>query len=120
MIVTSEEISQFRTQLADYPQALQALDEIEACEGDLQDAALVLAIKSGYEPDRAGLFNKLVERSRDILCQEDVQDNIMAGMLAGAVEMLLASTMVPPGLATPVVIYVFKRGIKEYCKTPEK
>lgn len=36
--VTPEEISQFRDQLADRPQALAALSTIEECEGYLDDA----------------------------------------------------------------------------------
>ncbi|UBF27670.1 hypothetical protein K9N68_07055 [Kovacikia minuta CCNUW1] len=33
--VTLEEIKRLRTELAAYPDALVALDEIEACEGDV-------------------------------------------------------------------------------------
>ncbi|MFM7559674.1 hypothetical protein [Cylindrospermopsis raciborskii] len=36
--VTPEEIAQFRTQLADYPSAIAALDAIEEYEGYLEDA----------------------------------------------------------------------------------
>jgi len=36
--VTSEEIAQFCTQLADYPSAIAALDAIEEYEGYLEDA----------------------------------------------------------------------------------
>lgn len=121
LVVTPEEVSKFRNQLADYPAALTALHEIEECEGSLEDAVTVLAIESGQEPDRAPQwFNDLLERSRQILCQEDVRDEIMAGFLAVGVEALLASTIVPAGLAAPVVIYVFKVGIKKYCQiSPE-
>lgn len=39
IILTSQEIAQFRSQLAEYSVALEALDRIENCEGDLEDAA---------------------------------------------------------------------------------
>jgi FMN phosphatase YigB (HAD superfamily) len=115
--ITQEEIQQFREQLRDYPEAISALDEIEACEGNLEDAAVVLAIEAGQEPERGARewLEGISKRCRPILCQEDFRDEIMAGLLAGAVEALLATTLIPPGLATPVVIYVFKIGIKKFC-----
>ncbi|MEH2012067.1 hypothetical protein [Nostoc sp.] len=45
IIVTPEEISQFRSQLADNPQALVALDTIEECEGYLDDAVPLLVMR---------------------------------------------------------------------------
>ncbi len=115
--VTQEEIQQLREQLRDYPEAIAALDEIEACEGNLEDAAVVLAIEAGQEPERGARewLEGISKRCRPILCQEDFRDEIMAGLLAGAVEALLATTLIPPGLATPVVIYAFKIGIKKFC-----
>ena len=49
--LTFAEIAQLRQQLADYPEALDALQSIEDCDGDLADAALSLALKAGLEPD---------------------------------------------------------------------
>jgi len=116
-VVTQAEIKIFREQLRDYPEAIAALDEIEACEGHLEDAAVVLAIEAGQEPERGARewLEGISERCRPILCQEDFRDEIMAGLLAGSVEALLATTLIPPGLATPVVIYAFKIGIKKFC-----
>jgi hypothetical protein len=116
-VVTQEEIENFRKQLRDYPEAIAALDEIEACEGHLEDAAVGLAIEAGQEPERGARewLEGISERCRTILCQEDFRDEIMAGLLAGSVKALLATTLIPPGLATPVVIYAFKIGIKKFC-----
>ncbi|MEQ8998560.1 MAG: hypothetical protein RID53_18845 [Coleofasciculus sp. B1-GNL1-01] len=116
-VVTQEEIENFRKQLRDYPEAIAALDEIEACEGHLEDAAVVLAIEAGQEPERGARewLEGISERCRPILCQEDFRDEIMAGLLAGSVEALLATTLIPSGLATPVVIYAFKIGIRKFC-----
>jgi hypothetical protein len=50
MIVNSEEIARLRSQLVEYPDALIALAAIEDCEGDLEDAAINLAIRAGQEP----------------------------------------------------------------------
>ena len=51
--VTPEEIAKFRAELTDYPDAQAALREIEECEGDLEDAAMVLAIRVGQQPEIA-------------------------------------------------------------------
>ena len=41
--LTPEDITQLRDRLADYPEATEALQEIEDCDGDLEDAAISLA-----------------------------------------------------------------------------
>ena len=51
VIITSQQIAQFRSQLAEYPEALKALDAIEDCEGNIEDAAISLAIQAGQEPN---------------------------------------------------------------------
>ncbi|MEW6495215.1 MAG: hypothetical protein AB1589_22260 [Cyanobacteriota bacterium] len=115
--VTQEEIQQFREQLRYYPEAITALDVIEECEGDLEDAAVVLAIQAGQEPSRSKKwFEELVKRCRPIVCEEDFRDDLLAGLMAGAVETLAASVAIPPGLATPVIIYAVKIGVKNFCK----
>ena len=47
VVITSQEIARFRSELAAYPEALKALDEIEDCEGNIEDAAISLAIQAG-------------------------------------------------------------------------
>jgi hypothetical protein len=49
--VTQAEIEQYRSQLAEYPDALKALDLLEKCEGDLEYAAETVAIESGESDD---------------------------------------------------------------------
>ena len=44
------EITQLIERLADYPEAMRSLQEIEDCDGDLNDAALSLALKAGLAP----------------------------------------------------------------------
>lgn len=48
--VTRAEVAKFRTQLADCPDAINALQVIEDCEGNLEDAAMVLAIRAEQQP----------------------------------------------------------------------
>lgn len=49
MQLTTQEISEYRNQLATYDDAMVALDAIEDCEGDLEDAATALAIEVDKE-----------------------------------------------------------------------
>jgi hypothetical protein len=72
-IVTSQEIAQFRSQLAEDSLALKALDTIEDCEGDLEDAAMTLAIRVGQQPERANSewLDALARKWRAVICQEE-------------------------------------------------
>ncbi|MCU0519062.1 MAG: hypothetical protein MUC60_19795 [Oscillatoria sp. Prado101] len=88
--VTPEEIAQYRQQLADYPEALDALDLIEENEGDLKQAARLLEL----------FINEL-----------------MTGVLSAGVGILASSGQIPAALATPVVIYLAKIGVRKWCES---
>lgn len=120
LTVTPEEIIQFRSQLADSPDALAALDAIEECEGNLEAAAQLIAVETtDAEVSLRGDSNfleKLAEQLSNIICQEEF-DELMTGVLTAAIATLAASGNIPIALATPVVIYVAKIGVKKFCKT---
>ncbi|MEH2382065.1 MAG: hypothetical protein V7K27_24785 [Nostoc sp.] len=118
LTVTPEEISQFRSQLADSPGALAALDTIEECEGYLDDAVPLLVMReTAQEADRS--LNDLLEKSRQFLCQEEVRQFLESGLIAPIVEPLAVSAGIPLGTATALSICVFKLGAKNFCKVPE-
>lgn len=117
MIITSQEIAQFRSQLADYSEALKALDVIEDCEGDVEDAAISMAIQVGQEPNTSdNWLSSLAKRCRVVLCEEEVRSNLINGLLKPAVEALIEAKLCPDILATPVVIYVVKTGVPDFCE----
>ncbi|MCW5316367.1 hypothetical protein GTQ43_21855 [Nostoc sp. KVJ3] len=118
--VTPEEISQFRSQLANSPEALAALDAIEECKGSLEAAAQLIAVETtdaevSFRGDSNYLEN-LAQKLSKIICQEEF-DDLMTGVLTAAIATLAASGNIPIALATPVVIYVAKIGVKQFCKT---
>ncbi|MEH2317761.1 hypothetical protein [Nostoc sp.] len=116
--LTAEEISQFRSQLADLPQALAALDAIEECEGYLKDAVPLLVMReTAQEADRS--LNDLLEKCRQFICQEDVRQFLESGLIAPIVEPLAVSAGIPLGTATALSILVFKLGVKKFCNVPE-
>jgi hypothetical protein len=117
IIYSSQEIAQYRSQLADSTVALQALDMLEDCEGDLEDAAIALALQVGQEPDRSDLWlDGLAKRWRVFLCQQGIQETLQTGTVTNAVTLLIEETTIPSLLAVPVVLYVMKTGVEDFCK----
>lgn len=117
IILSSEEIAHYRSQLAEHETALKALDMIEDCEGDLEDAAISLALQVGQEPDRSEQWlDSIAKRSRVFLCQTGIREPLQTGSVGHAVALLAQETTIPAILATPVVLYVVKTGIEDFCK----
>lgn len=118
-IVTLEEIAQFRSELATYSDILKALDVIEDCEGDLEDAALVLAIEVGQQPDSSTWLDGFAKRYRPALCQPEIKEHLLNGKLAVAVEYLTANQIIPVILIAPVLMYALKQGVNDFCEPLE-
>ena len=116
-IVTTEEIAKYRVELADYPEALEALDVIEECEGYVEDAIPLLQMrKTGHEPDRG--LNDLLDKCRTLICQEEMRELIASGVFAPVLEPIAMSAGIPLGTATAISIFAFKVGLKKVCDTP--
>ncbi len=114
---TREEIEQFRYQLANYPEALAALDVIEEDEGDLDFATEIIALKAGIDRidiKESGLPN-LARRCRQIICKNEFRDDLLAGGITSLVPYLVESVNLPVALATVVAIYIVKIGFKRFC-----
>ncbi|MCU0524569.1 MAG: hypothetical protein MUF72_07065 [Elainella sp. Prado103] len=117
IILSPQEIAQYRSELSGNETALQALDMIEDCEGNLEDAAISLALQVGQEPDRSDQWlDGMAKRWRVFLCQIGIREALMQGSIASSVALLAQETSIPALLATPVVLYVVKTGISDFCK----
>lgn len=117
VVLNSVDIIQYRSLLAGNPNALRALDMIEDCEGDLEDAAIALAIQAGQEPDRSERWLEgVAKRWRVFICQPEFQTVLTEETIATAIQTLATETALPAVLATPVVIYVLKIGVQEFCE----
>ncbi|WP_013323001.1 hypothetical protein [Gloeothece verrucosa] len=116
LCLTSQEISQYRSQLADYPEAIIALSEIENCEGDVEDATLNLGIRVGQQPDRTDWLLGLAKRCRVEICQDNLQQELENGNLIAVVDALIKAKICHPVLVTPVALYVMKQGVREFCE----
>ncbi|PZV27761.1 MAG: hypothetical protein DCF12_02810 [Snowella sp.] len=116
LFLTSQEIAQYRSQLALFPDALLALDCIEDCEGNIEDAALTLAIQVGQQPDRTDWLDGLAKRCRVEICRSEFRDELLTGNIATAVECLIETKICPKVLVTPVILYALKSGIESFCE----
>jgi hypothetical protein len=116
--ITTQEIAQFRSQLADDPQAMEVLDLIEDCEGDLEDAAMTLAIKAGQEPgtNNSEWLDALAKKWRAVLCQQEYRDDLSNSLVSGMISNLRSIPEFPKILATPVIIYVLKQDVNIFCQ----
>lgn len=116
--VTLEEVAKLQAELTNYPNALAALQEIEECEGDLEDAAMVLAIRAGQQPDiaNADWLSSLAKKCRAFICRTQSRDALANGSFAPVVEQLTAAKLCPALLVMPVLLYVVKQGIDEFCQ----
>jgi hypothetical protein len=117
VVITSQEIALFRSELAAYPQALKALDEIEDCEGNIEDAAISLAIQAGQEPNISeNWLDGLAKRCRVAICKSEFKEDLIDGRLNATFGDLVAAKVCPEILVATVIIYVFKTGVNEFCE----
>ncbi|BFM40917.1 hypothetical protein [Synechocystis sp. LKSZ1] len=114
--LSSQAIAQYRSQLASLPEALWALDCIEDCEGDLEDAALTLGIQVGQQPDCTDWLAGLAKRCRAVLCEAPWEAELRQGNLATVVSHLMDSQMCHPRLAPVIVLYVQALGVQAFCE----
>lgn len=119
--LTSEEIAQYRSALADSPESLDALDLIEENEGDLEIAANLLAQEAGVVIVRSkpSILDDLAQKLRDVICDEVFINDLMGGVLTAGVGYLTASGQIPTALATALVIYLTKIGVRKFCQSDD-
>lgn len=119
IVITPAEMDELRSQLADQAKALEALTAIADCEGDLGDAAIVLALRAQQIPEEEGevWLASLAKRCRPLLCEADVQEALQANQWLLAFERVLTSQWVPPLLVLPVILYAMKAGLDRFCPT---
>ena len=116
MQLTPPEISDYRDQLAELDYAIKALDIIEDVEGDLEDAATSLALASGQTPDRIDWLDGLAKRCRVAICEQNLRADLEDNYIETTIDYLYKKKICPPLLITPIVIYVVKTGINQFCE----
>ncbi|MGG6294077.1 hypothetical protein ACQ4M4_06600 [Leptolyngbya sp. AN02str] len=121
VIVSFDEIEQYRALLADNAAAQRSLDVISDCEGDLEDAAISLALRVGQEPTESERWlDGFAKRWRVQLCSSALRTLLIDGAFPDALDTLVAETSIPISLAVPMLLYVHKMGLEEFCKPLEE
>ncbi len=117
LTVTPEQIDQWRSELADYPEILRSLNEIEDCEGDVEDAAVALAIHAGLEPDNSDrwLFS-LAKRYRPAICELFTQSPEEIVDTSSIIRHLAGNTACPALLVLPVAVAASENGLEAFCQ----
>lgn len=110
------EITQLIERLADYPEALRSLQEIEDCDGELNDAALSLALKAGLEPtENDGWLEGFAKRHRHIACLPEFRADLTQQKIISLVQHLTENSQCPNLLVVPVALYISKTGVETFC-----
>jgi hypothetical protein len=116
--LTSEEIAEYRDKFAGLDDALYAIEIIEASDGDLTNAMNLLAQEYNISITKSHpILDDLAQKLRDTICDETFIDDLMTGLLTVAVGSLTATGQIPQAIATPVVIYLTKKGVKTWCNS---
>ncbi len=107
-----------RASVAAYAPAMTALEVIEDCEGDLEDAAISLAIRVGQQPnqDNAIWLDALAKRCRAKICQPELREHLASERFGQAALMLAETRLIPDVLALPVLLYVRQQGLDPFCE----
>lgn len=113
--VTAEEIARFREQLKHDPEALAALDTIQECKGNLEEAARSIATAAGQTDVESDLLEKLSTRCRTVICQEDMKEKLPV-LIAAIAEFLASSSGLTSRLATPIALFAIDQGIEDFCE----
>lgn len=116
--LSPDEVERFRIELKSSPSALAALDVVEACDGHLEDAIALLSMRElNKEPDRG--FSDVITRCQKFLCQEDLREELVGGLLGIVIERLANLAGIPPGVTTVVVLFAYKQGAKRFCESAD-
>jgi hypothetical protein len=111
-------ITELQTQFADIPEAILALETIFDCEGDLEDAAMTLAIRSGQQPDinNSEWLDSFAKKCRVAICRLEFRNDMVNGNLVPIFEHFVEAKVCPKLLILPVLLYVHEQGVNRFCQ----
>jgi hypothetical protein len=117
LTIPLDQIDSWRIELADYPAVLRAMEAIADCEGDVEDAAIGLAIQADLEPNTCDRWLKsFAKRFRPRVCQPDFCNRLASKDVVALTRYLAAESSCPELLALPVAIEIMGQGIESFCQ----
>jgi hypothetical protein len=111
-------IEELQVQFADIPDAIASLETIADCEGDLEDAAITLAIRVGQQPDinNSEWLDGLAKKCRVAICQSEFRNDMVSGNFPILFDHFVRVKVCPKLLILPVLLYVHERGVNRFCQ----
>jgi len=119
LTVETKQLERWRVELADYPGVVRSLTEIEDCDGDVEDAAINLALHAGLTPENSEQWLlSYTKRYRVVICQWSAQSEPSSEPLdvADIVRHLHSSSSCPKLLVLPVAIAAWQQGLDAFCE----
>ena len=111
-------VTELQTLFADIPDALIALETIADCEGDLEDAAMALAIRSGQQPDinNSEWLNSLAKKCRVAICRLEFRNDMINGDFMSLYQHFISTKVCPRLLILPVLLHAHEQGVNRFCE----
>jgi hypothetical protein len=111
-------IAELQVLFADIPEAIASLETIADCEGDLEDAAMTLAIRAGQQPDinNSEWLDGLAKKCRVAICQSEFRNDMVNGNFMTLFQHFVQIKLCPKLLILPVLLYVHELGVNRFCK----
>jgi hypothetical protein len=111
-------IEELQVQFADIPDAIVSLETIVDCEGDLEDAAMTLAIRVGQQPDlnNSEWLDGLAKKCRVAVCRSEFRNDMVDGNFMPLFQHFIQAKICPKLLILPVLLYVHERGVNRFCQ----
>ena len=111
-------IEELQVRVADIPDAIVSLETIVDCEGDLEDAAMTLAIRVGQQPDlnNSEWLDGLAKKCRVAVCRSEFRNDMVNGNFMPLFQHFIQAKICPKLLILPVLLYVHERGVNRFCQ----
>jgi hypothetical protein len=111
-------ITELQSQFVNIPEALISLETIADCEGDLEDAAMALAIRAGQQPDinNSEWLQGLAKKCRVAICMSEFRNDMVNGNFTTLFDHFVEVKVCPRVLILPVLLYVHEQGVNKFCE----
>ncbi|MGK7887534.1 MAG: hypothetical protein AB4057_23255 [Crocosphaera sp.] len=122
--LTPEEIKQYKKELAGNPKALEDIDLIERCDGDLEYSAVRLARRSHIEEvrtlvrgeDEEDFWKKIKKEARKVVCKDGIKDDLAPNIVGGLVGLFVTcGDPILVVVATPLAISIVRETLENFC-----
>jgi hypothetical protein len=117
-MISLQIIEELQGQFTDIPDAMVSLETIADCEGDLEDAAMTLAIRVGQQPDinNSEWLKGLAKKCRVAICRSEFRNDMVSGNFVAIFQHFDRAKVCPTLLILPVLLYVHECGVIRFCE----